>query len=333
MATTRTARGRELTDRTLVWDNHGCMPLRPFDDRFLPRLDRYRAAGVDVVFLNIGFGEQGIEEHVRMLGAMRSWLSQRPEAYRIVRTVDDIDTARAAGQLAVGFDIEGGNAIADQPSLIGLYYDLGVRWMLMAYNRNNRIGGGCQDDDGGLTAFGRQVLDEMARVGMVPCVSHTGYRTAHDVCAHHPLPVIASHSNARAVHDHPRNLPDDLLRAIAGTGGVVGINGIGPFLEHGAASTGAYLRHLDHVVQTVGPEHVAIGLDYVFDEAELIEFVTRNPQTFPKELGYTTGHFPMVEPERIAAIVDGMLGLGYSDADVGGILGGNLMRVARASWK
>lgn len=322
-----------LLDDALVWDNHGCMPVRPDDERFLPQLARYRAAGVDVAFLNIGFGEQGIEDHIRVLAHFRRWISARPDEFLLIEQVDDIARARATGRLAIGFDIEGANAIADQASLVQLYYDLGVRWMLMAYNRNNRVGGGLHDDDQGLTDFGRTVLDEMKRVGMVPCCTHTGYRTVRDVFAYFDGPVIFSHSNARAVHDHPRNVPDELLRACAATGGVIGINGIGIFLGDNDASTEAFLRHVDHVVQTVGPEHAALGLDYVFDEQELDDALAGMKGTFPAGLGYDTAHIAMVEPERLAAIVQGMLDLGYGDDAVRAILGGNLLRVARASWK
>ena len=288
---------------------------------------------MNAVFLNVGFGDQGIEDHVRMLASFRRWLLQNSERYLIIGTVDDIYRARAEGRLAVGFDIEGANAIADQPSLVPLYYDLGVRWMLMAYNRTNRVGGGCQDNDPGLTPFGRSVLDEMARVGMVPCVSHTGYRTALEVCDYFGGPVILSHSNARDVYDHPRNVPDHLLRAIAATGGVVGINGLGVFLGQGDASTGNFMRHLDHVVQTIGAEHVALGLDYVFDAGELDELILAMPETFPPELGYRPGQFPMVEPERLEKIVEAMIARGYPDEAITGILGGNFVRVARQSWK
>src|SRR6218665_1014736 len=140
-------RARALVARSLVWDNHACMPLRPHDTGFLPQLERHRAAGADVVMLNIGFGEQGVEEHLRMIASMRDWLHRHADRYRLIERIEDIATARAAGQLAVGFDIEGANGIGDQISLVRLYRDLGVRWMLIAYNRNNRAGGGCQGED------------------------------------------------------------------------------------------------------------------------------------------------------------------------------------------
>lgn len=144
----------ELLKSNLVWDNRGWMPLRPSDDSFLPQFERYRDAGVDLAILNIGFGEQGIEEHVRVLASFRRRLKANGDRYRMALTVANIEAARAAGQLAVAFDIEGANGIGDDLGMIGLYYDLGMRWMLMAYNRSNRVGGGCHDDDGGLLPLG-----------------------------------------------------------------------------------------------------------------------------------------------------------------------------------
>lgn len=318
---------------SIVWDNHGCMPVgRPHDTRFLPQLQRYRAAGVSAVMLNVGFGDMGIEAHVRTLASLRHWIAARPDDYLLLNTADDVTLAHATGRLAVGFDIEGANALADQPSLIALYYDLGVRWMLLAYNNNNRVGGGCQDEDTGLTAFGREVVAEMERVGMLVCCSHTGHRTVRDVLDVATRPVIFSHSNASAVHPHPRNIPDELIRACAATGGVVGINGIGSFLGDNDNSSQTFARHIDHVAQRVGPQHVALGLDYVFDTQELEDYLTKMSHSFPAELGYQAG-VRMVAPEQLEGIVQTLLNWGYSDADLRAVLGGNLMRLAREVWK
>lgn len=324
---------RDLLDSTLVWDNHACMPLRPHDESFLPHLSRFKSSGADVVSLNIGFGEQGIEEHIRMVAQFRRWLSLHADKYVLAHTVDDIDRARAQGKLAVTFDIEGMNAIADQSSLVQLYYDLGVRWMLIAYNRHNRVGGGCQqDEDPGLSDFGRQVLDEMARVGMVTCCSHTGYRTSMDVMQYSKLPVIFSHSNARAVMDHPRNVRDEALKACAATGGVVGINGISLFLGGTGDLLDAFIRHLDYIVELIGPQHVGLGLDFVVDQSEIDGLATADPKTFPPELGYTS-KITMIGPEAYEGIVERLMHLGYPDDDVRAILGGNFYRVAQAVWK
>jgi membrane dipeptidase len=318
---------------TLVWDNHGCMPVgRPLDTSFLPQLERYRASGVDVVMLNIGFGEMGVEEHLRTIASLRHWLLQQSDRFVVLDTAEDIELARSTSRLAVGFDIEGANAIGDQLSLISLYYDLGVRWMLLAYNRANRAGGGCQEDDPGLTAFGRDVIAEMERVGMVVCLSHTGHRTVRDTLELVTKPAIFSHSNPKAVTPHPRNIPDELIRSCAETGGVIGVNGFGDFLGGAGDLVEAMASHVDHVVQLVGPEHVGIGLDYVFDTVELENYLAARCDLFPPGLGYHSGP-RMVVPEDVARLVEILLGWGYSTGDLQLILGGNWMRVARQVWK
>jgi len=324
--------GRQLIDAVPVWDHHACLPLRPNDPAFLPQLARHKAAGFDAITVNIGFGEQGPEEHLRMIAALRHWLVARPEEYLLLLEADDVERARSTGRLAVGFDIEGANAVGDQLSLIQLYYDLGVRWMLMAYNTSNRAGGGCQDEDGGLTNFGRAMVAEMERVGMLLCLSHTGHRTVREVLAMATQPLIFSHSNCAALHPHPRNIPDELIRACAATGGVVGINGVGIFLGKNDISSDTYARHVDHVVQLVGPAHVSIALDYVFDMRELEEHLEKMKGTFPPGLGYEMGA-RFVPPEQLEEIVVTLQGWGYSDADLTALLGGNLLRLAKQVWK
>jgi membrane dipeptidase len=317
----------------LVWDNHGCMPLRPLDESFLPQLVRYKKAGVDAAFINIGYGEHPIELHLRMIAQFRRWLSLRPDDYIIIRTVGDIDRARREGKLAVGFDIEGARAIGDQLSLVQLYYDLGVRWMLIAYNRGNLVGGGCHDEeDTGLTSFGREVLDEMARIGMVACCTHTGPRTSMEVIAHSKNPVIFSHSNPRALRDHQRNISDEAMRACAATGGVVGINGVGIFLGENDISTETVVRHIDYAVSLIGIDHVGFGFDYVFDMDELIEYLKTQRHTFPAGKGYD--NVPkFVPPEQLPEIIAALLRLGYKQQEIAKIAGLNLMRVARQVWK
>jgi membrane dipeptidase len=331
METRRAA--RDLLAACLVWDNHGCMPVGwPHDQSFLPQLERYRAAGVDAVMLNIGFGEMSIEDHVRTLASLRHWLKARPEQYLLLNEPDDAERARATRRLAVGFDIEGANAIGDQVNLVELYYDLGVRWMLLAYNRNNRAGGGCQDDDSGLTEFGRLVIREMERVGMQVCVSHTGHRSVRDVFEIATKPVIFSHSNPSALHAHPRNIPDDLIKACAASGGVVGVNGVGIFLGKNDSTSATYARHIDHIVQLVGPRHAALALDYVFDMKQVEEYLSRMQHTFPPGLGYELGA-RFVAPEQLEEIVATLQGWGYQDNDLTAILGGNWLRLAREVWK
>ena len=180
--------------------------------------------------------------------------------------------------------------------------------------------------------IGREVLEAMARVGMIVCCSHTGERTAMDVFEHAANPVILSHSNPAALQPHPRNVSDRVMRACAETGGVVGITGFGYFLQHQDTSPDNFVRHVEYAVECVGPDHVALGLDYVFDEQELNDFLENHPDLYPQSAGYT-GSSEMIAPEQMPAITDALLRHGYPESTIRGILGENLLRVCRQVWK
>src|SRR5262249_20733262 len=127
----------------LVWDNHACMPLRPEDDSFLPRLARVREAGVHVISLNAAFGETSPEQAQAMLLKCRSWIADHGDTLMLVRTAADADAAKATGKLGVCFDIESMSALGGDVARVERYYELGVRWMLATYNHSNAAGGGC----------------------------------------------------------------------------------------------------------------------------------------------------------------------------------------------
>jgi membrane dipeptidase len=326
----------DLINSMTVWDNHACMPLRPDDQSYLPQLERYRSEGYTVVSLNIGFDLTDVENNFRMLSSFRSWVESHPDELMLIQDYEDIARAKSTGRLGICFDLEGLATLGGQLDLIDLYYDLGVRWALIAYNKSNAVGGGCQDEDTGLTAFGRDAIARMEKVGMVTDCSHTGWKTARDVLELATKPVIFSHSNSHAVFPHWRNIPDILIRACAATGGVVGINGLSRFIgtttEGHDNSTRALFRHLDHIVQLVGAEHAGLGLDFVFDTDELLAFYKARPDLYPPDKGYSKPT-PMVEPERLTELVQMMIDHGYPDDAVRAILGGNLQRVARAVWR
>lgn len=326
-------RAAKLLETSLVWDNHGCMPLRPDEDTFfLDQLERYRHSGVDVVALNVAFDAVPWHTAPTMLAHFRHYVQTHADRYLLVGTVEDVERARREGRLGVFFDIEGGSALDGRLAMVSLYYDLGVRWMLIAYNRNNALGGGCQDDDEGLTDFGRRVIDEMARVGMIVCCSHTGFRTTMEVMERAQNPVIFSHSNPLGAWNHSRNVTDDAIKACAETGGVVGINGVGCFLGENDTRSETVVRHIDYVAELVGPEHVGLGLDYCFDRREMDDFLKNNPDIFPPEQGYASG-IRIAAPEQIPEIAEGLLDTGYSEDEVRGMLGENHLRVARQVWK
>ena len=321
----------DLHANALVWDNHGCLPMEA-PDRWLDDLDRYRRAGVDVAGVNIGDSHVPLEELIHNVARLRAHVKQHPDRYVLVGTAAAILEAKAAGKLAIFFDVEGAFSIGDNLSLIELYYELGVRWMAMVYNIANNVGSGCHDAvDGGLTPFGRRVVEEMDRVGMLKCCTHTGYRTAMDVMNNTDKPVVFSHSNPRALRDHLRNIPDELVDACARIGGVVCINGIGNILGANDASVKTFVDHIDHVVQRVGAAHVGVGLDYVFDQEGLGGIIAQSAALWPPEGGYQQD-IAFMAPERLPEVTEELLRRGYAEDDVRGVLGGNLWRVARQVW-
>jgi membrane dipeptidase len=207
--------------------------------------------------------------------------------------------------------------------------------MLMAYNEPNRAGGGCHGDpEIGLTTFGRAVVKEMNRIGMLVDATHCSRRTTFDLFELSDAPVVFSHSVPAGVKRHPRNVDDEQMLACARTGGVIGINGVGIFLGDNDASTESVVRAIDYAVQLVGPEHVGLGLDFVFDRADLSAFIEANATTFPSGYGYTeSGPVQFASPDQLPAMTSALGELGYPDGAITGILGGNFYRVANQVWR
>jgi membrane dipeptidase len=312
------------------WEQHCCLPLEAGCD--ITPLLRYLQAGVSYSSVNVGFAPHDIDSTMRVLSSWRRQVLLRPDEFALVSTVDEMLAAQQQGRLVVGFDLEDTNPLGGEIGMVQAYYDLGVRSMLMTYNTENMAGFGCHaPDDRGLTSFGQAVVDEMNRVGMLVDASHTGYRTSMDVLERTASPAIFSHSCMRALWDHDRNIRDDQARACAATGGVVGINGVGIFLGDNDISVETMVRHIDYAVELVGPEHVGIGTDYVFDTTDL-ERELANSSIFPASYR-SAGPQLFFPPEHLGPLEAALVDRGYPAADVAGIMGGNFLRVAREVWK
>ena len=222
---------------------------------------------------------------MRVLAAFRRWF-EASEDFVLAGSVSDVRAARSAGRMAVAFDLEGMNALDGDLDLLHLVHALGVRQILFAYNRNNLAGGGCHDEDAGLTDFGRAAVREMNDLGILVDCSHCGYRTTMDAMELSCAPVIFSHSNPRALRDHERNIRDEQATACAATGGVIGVNGIGLFLGEDDIRTEALADHVEYLLDLVGPDHVGIGLDYFFEadlDASFQDALAGNEDYWPRE--------------------------------------------------
>lgn len=322
---------RLILDSEVIWDAHsGFMPDPAAD---LNNLAIWRDAGVDYLSIDVGFDLLPWEKTVATLAFFRHWILARSADYALVASADEILAAKAQGKLAVTFDIEGMNALDGRIEMVEFYHRLGVRQMLFAYNRNNLAGGGCHDDDTGLTAFGRQVIDEMNRLGMFVDLSHTGQRTTMDVMEYTDRPVIFSHSNPKTLCVHGRNITDEQIGACARTGGIVGVVGLSRFLGEGRTDSERLADHVEYLVDLVGHRHVGIGLDYAFPvEIEGIEdIIASNPHFWPTS--EYAGERTYSVPGQMRELIEILLRRGQPERAVRDVMGGNFMRLAREIWK
>ena len=331
MTATETTADRTRLTSGIAWEQHCCLPLEASCD--IEPLRRYLDVGVSYLSVNVGFAPHDIDATMRVLSSWRRQVLQRSESFVLANTAQDVLAARESGRLAVGFDLEDTNPLGGEIGMVQAYYDLGVRSMLMTYNGENLAGFGCHAaDDAGLTDFGRAVVDEMNRVGMMVDVSHCGYRTSMEAIERSASPVIFSHSSMRALWEHERNIRDDQVRACAATGGVIGINGVGIFLGENDISVPTMARHIDYAVELVGPEHVGIGTDYVFDNEDLNRELASSPQLFPESYRRWS-RMDFFPPEQLVPLEAELAQLGYPQPAIEGIMGGNFLRVAQQVWR
>jgi membrane dipeptidase len=267
------------------------------------------------------------------LAKARSLIAANPE-FALVEKIQDIDAARAAGKLAVGLHLEGTNCMERQLEMVRLFYDLGIRQCIPAFNLNNAVAGGCADlQDPGLSRLGVRFIDEMQAVGMVVDLSHTGYRSSMQALERATKPMVFSHSNADSIAPHYRNIRDDQIKACASTGGVIGVSGASIYLGDARASADSILQHIEHIFQTAGPQHVGLGTDYVADTEDLARYVQKNADEWPDKLGLPENMPVYSQPEQLIELTELMLRRGYTDHEVRGVLGENFRRVCAANWQ
>lgn len=269
--------------------------------------------------------------------ALRYWNS-KPDIYQIVDTVEDIRNAKKEGKFAVMLNFQGSNALGSRLEMVDVYYKLGVRQMNFAYNVRNFMsdGGGVDPErDGGLSKMGFQLVREMNRVGMIVDCTHSSNKTCLDAASVSTKPIMLSHSNASGVYDLGRNSPDDVVKAVAGTGGVICTNGLGGYLnKEGSARPADLARHINYVKELVGAGHTCFGSDHLTSEIyiEALDFVLRNPDSYPPELGYGA-QTQIALPRDIWGVVAVLEDEhGWSERELRGLLGENLLRVYEANW-
>jgi membrane dipeptidase len=252
---------------------------------------------------------------------------------RLATTAADFRQAKRDGVLAIGLHFQGGNPIEADLDLIDAFHVLGVRVFQLTYNARNYIGDGCLEvDNAGLSQFGRKVIRRLDERRLVIDISHVGVRTSLEAIDLASRPVVATHANTRAVCESPRNLTDEQIRAVAASGGVIGLCGFPAFVSHGSPPTlEELIDHADYISELVGPQHVGLGLDFAIEDEGDYEYYGYDPRYYPRPpWTWPTGldGFFTDAPNITAALRR----RGYGDAEVRGILGENFLRVFEHVW-
>ena len=362
------ARARQVHGRAIVIDTHDDTTERLIYDKTFDiaarnrdgNLDipRMREGGLDALFFSIWIpgdvtGPTAVKRALVQIDAVREAVRTHPNDLVLATTAADIRRAAADHKIAALMGVEGGHMIDHDLGLLRTYATLGVRYLTLTHSLNTTWAdsSGEQGVHGGLTPFGKAVVRELNRLGMMVDISHVSDKTFFDALETTKAPMIASHSSARALTNAPRNMTDDMLRAMAKNGGVVMVNYHAGFLseEFRTAARGPALRaqavaiakkcgtdeackiketermdqdamrkgllpmvswekivdHIDHVAKVAGSDHVGLGSDF-------------DGSTMP---------IGMEDVSKLPKITDALLKKGYSEQDVGKILGGNILRV------
>jgi membrane dipeptidase len=303
-----------------------------FRSQWLPQL---RAGGVDVQVLPVW-----IDEQYRPERALRHTLRMIEAAHRIAEENSDdvamcldgrqVDEAVAAGRIALVLALESCPGIDTDVELLNTVARLGVRMVSLTHFGRTAFADGSAEDATGsrLTSVGVAAIDELQRVGLIIDVSHLGLAGVDHVLELAHRPVIASHSSARALREHHRNLGDEHLLAIAKTGGVVCVNFYPGFIAEREASVAKIAEHIEHIASVAGIEHVGIGPDFVVE-------VERDITPPGAELEVVAGCDPLAElpglagPTELPAITAELCRRGWPASDVRQVLGGNVLRMFR----
>jgi membrane dipeptidase len=290
-------------------------------------LPRAREGGLDAAFFSIYMpgtitGPEAVKRSLMLIDHVRSLAEQHPNEIVLATTAAEVRAAHKAGKFAALMGMEGGHMIDDSLAVLRDYQRLGVRYLTLSHsvNTNWSDSSGDTPKHNGLTDFGKDVVRELNRLGMLVDISHVSDKTFWDAMETSKAPLVASHSSLRSISGHPRNMTDDMIRALGGKGGVIMINYSRSFLsnelyeaglknvplaERPTVSWEKIVEHIDHAAKLVGAAHVGLGSDF-------------DGTTVPDGMDDVS-----MLPKITAALLD----KGYSEQDVKNILGENILRL------
>jgi membrane dipeptidase len=328
----------DLHRRALIVDAHFDLPYEVINRRergarrvvATDYMDDFKTGGVDLIVASIFIHnyfipEMALRRALDQISGLHEELAETPELFVISRTTEEIRNNQANGRLSLLLALEGADPLHNDLRLLRIFYELGVRWLGLTWSRRNYAADGCHFNKvaegrrGGLTAFGVELVKQAQKLGMVIDVSHINEEGFWDVIDITATPVVASHSNCRALADTPRNLSDEQIKALAAKGGVMGMNALDVFIRTGGGpkvTVKHLVDHVDHIVKLVGSDHVGVGLDLCDSFKDVLSL-----KRAIDARDVIANHAALLD--FTAVLVE----RGFSDEDILKILGGNFLRV------
>jgi membrane dipeptidase len=337
------ARAVSLVERALVIDMLAVPRLDFTPDAYANPLTEsevaaFRASGITGLHNSVSTGgPEAVEETLTFLAAWQGFAARHSELFTVVDRAVDLDRAKSAGKCALIMGIQNSEHF-EKPEDVRTFHELGQRCSQLTYNSQNDLGSGGTDRvDGGVSDFGAEIIGAMNDAGMLVDVSHCGDRTTLDAIEISKRPIAVTHSNCRALNDHPRLKTDEAIEKLAARGGVMGITGVRNFVRDREPTTIEHMiDHIDHVVKLAGIEHVGIGSDSDLngyddmpaDQRKELMASYKSSYAFRDKLD--TDGFD--HPGKIFDLTDALIRRGYSDSNIEAVLGGNFRRLLDIVW-
>ena len=334
----------EIFERGIIIDDlSGFDPKPSLPDAGFPVV---KQSGITIVGPTLGevVPEQAFHSTVNEIARAEATVARYPDRLMIIRNFSDIETAKREKKLGLLINVQNSACIERDLKNLDLFYDLGLRQIQLTFNWRNWVGDGCTErTQAGLSYFGVDMVQRMNELGMIVDVGHTGYQSTLDAVEVSSKPIVFSHTNCKALCDHPRNKTDDQIRALARKGGVIGLSCFNWFVSDKPRSTlDDLLDHFDHVARLVGPRSIGIGSDF-----SIAGWAGREPDAEweahkniygEREWKMLKGRFPpyideVNNPRRYRTIAEGLQKRGWKLDDIAGVLGGNFVRVYREVLK
>jgi len=298
----------------------------------------FRASGITGLHNAVGMGgPDAYAETLSWIAAWQGFAARNSHVFTLVDKVADLDRAKKDGKCAVIMGLQNSEHFRTA-SDVRHFYQIGQRCSQLTYNSQNMIGSGSTDRiDGGISDYGVSIIKAMNDVGMLIDVSHCGDRTTLDAIALSPKPIAITHSNCRALTDHPRLKTDEAIKALGARGGVMGITGVRMFVSAKEPTTIANMvDHIDHVVKLIGVDHVGIGSDADLngyddmpaDQYKMLKAGYKSSYAFRDKID--TDGFD--HPLKTYDLAEELIRRNYSDANIQAILGGNFRRLLGETW-